>query len=121
MIKEYVMSEIVEYNENNYREFEYETGVAVIRFYATWCTPCVQNAPFFEQLAQLFDASVKFGKVSVDQSPILTLRYQVFGLPTTLIFKDGKLLNDCRAMFLSYNFNKKFRAIFKPCRVASTY
>ena len=100
------MSEIVEHNENNYREFEYETGVAVIRFYATWCTSCVKNAPFFEQLAQLFDASVKFGKVNVDQSPILTLRYQVFGLLTTfltlryqafgllitLIFKDGQIV-----------------------------
>ena len=92
MIKACLRSEIVEYNENNYREFEYETGVAVIRFYATWCTPCVQNAPFFEQLAQLFDASVKFGKVNVDQSPILTLRYQVFDLPTTLIFKEGQIV-----------------------------
>ena len=47
---------------------------------------------FFHQLAQLFDASVKFGKVNVDQSPILTLRYQLFGLPTTLIFKDGQIV-----------------------------
>ena len=86
------MSEIVEHNENNYREFEYETGVAVIRFCATWCTSCVKNAPFFEQLAQLFDASVKFGKVNVNQSSILTLRYQVFGLLITLIFKDGQIV-----------------------------
>lgn len=86
------MSEIVEHNENNYREFEYETGVAVILFYATWCTSCVKNAPFFEQLAQLFDASVKFGKVNVNQSSILTLRYQVFGLLITLIFKDGQIV-----------------------------
>ena len=86
------MSEIVEHNENNYREFEYETGVAVIRFYATWCTSCVKNAPFFEQLAQLFDASVKFGKVNVNQSSILTLRYRVFGLLTTLIFKDERIV-----------------------------
>ena len=86
------MSEIVEHNENNYREFEYETGVAVIRFYATWCTSCVKNAPFFEQLAQLFDASVKFGKVNVNQSSILTSRYQVFGLLTTLIFKDERIV-----------------------------
>ncbi|UIP25891.1 thioredoxin family protein [Acinetobacter towneri] len=86
------MSEIVEHNENNYREFEYETAVAVIRFYATWCTSCVKNAPFYEQLAQLFDASVKFGKVNVNQSSILTLRYQVFGLLTTLIFKDERIV-----------------------------
>lgn len=77
---------------NNYPEFEYEIGMALIRFYAPWCTSCVKNAPFFEQLAQLFDASVKFGKVNVDQSPILTLRYQVFDLPTTLIFKEGQIV-----------------------------
>ena len=64
----------------------------MIRPYAPWCTSCVQNAPFFDQLAQLFDASVKFGKVNVDQSPILALRYIVFGLPTTLIFKDGQII-----------------------------
>ena len=86
------MSEIVEHNENNYPEFEYKTAVAVIRLYATWCTPCVQNAPFYDQLAQLFNASVKFGKVNVDQSSILTLRYQVFGLLTTLIFKDERIV-----------------------------
>lgn len=55
------MSEIVEYNENNYPEFEYKTGVAVIHPYAPWCTACVQNAPFNDQLAHLFYASVKFG------------------------------------------------------------
>ena len=66
--------------------------VAVIRFYAPWWIYCVQNAPFYDQLAQLFDASVKFGKVNVDQSPILTLRYQVFGLLTTLIFKDERIV-----------------------------
>lgn len=66
--------------------------MALIRFYAPWCTSCVQNAPFYDQLAQLFDASVKFGKVNVDQSPILTLRYQVFGLLTTLIFKDERIV-----------------------------
>lgn len=86
------MSEVVEYNGNNYPEFEYKTAVAVIRIYTPWCTSCVQNGPFFDQLAQLFVASVKFGKVNVDQSPILTLRYQVFGLTTTLIFKDGQIV-----------------------------
>ena len=64
----------------------------MIRFYAPWGISCVQNAPFYEQLAQLFDASVKFGKVNVDQSSILTLRYQVFGLLTTLIFKDERIV-----------------------------
>lgn len=110
MNKGYAMSEIVEYNENNYREFEYEIGLAVIRFYAPWCTPCVQNAPFFIQLAQQFDASVKFGKVNIDLSPILTLRYQVFGLPTTLIFQDGQIVERLSGNISNAQLQKKIQA-----------
>lgn len=89
------MTTVVLYNENNYSDFEWFAGFAVIRFYADWCAPCVQNFPVFEQLAAQFShsqPSIKFGKVNIDQSPILTLRYQVYGLPSTLIFYQGQII-----------------------------
>lgn len=89
------MSKIIEYTENNYSDFEWYEGLAVIRFYANWCTPCVQNFPVFEQLAAHYAEvkhEVKFGKVNIDQSPILTLRYNVYGLPSTLIFRNGEII-----------------------------
>ena len=46
-----LMHYIIEYTENNYSDFEWHDGFAVIRFYADWCAPCVQNFPFFEQTA----------------------------------------------------------------------
>ena len=86
------MGKMIEYNEDNYRDFEHYSGIAVIRFYAHWCTPCVQNMPLFEQLAAQCDNAIKFGRVNVDQSPILTLRYNVFGLPSTLIFQNSVIV-----------------------------
>ena len=89
------MSQLIEYNENNNSDYEWFDGFAVIRFYADWCAPCVQNFPVFEQCAQQMSAqhkNIKFGKVNVDPSPILTLRYNVYGLPSTLIFYQGQIV-----------------------------
>ena len=86
------MTEIMQYNENNYRDYEQYRGFAVIRFYATWCAPCLQNYAVFEQLTTMFGQHIKFGKLNVDQAPILTLRYNVYGLPSTLIFQDGVVI-----------------------------
>ncbi|WP_291371019.1 MULTISPECIES: co-chaperone YbbN [unclassified Acinetobacter] len=89
------MFQLIEYNENNFSDYEWFDGFAVIRFYADWCAPCVQNFPIFEQCALQTSArhnNIKFGKVNVDQSPILTLRYNVYGLPSTLIFYRGQVV-----------------------------
>lgn len=72
------MSAVIPYNEDNYSDFEWFEGFAVIRFYADWCKPCVQNFSVFEELTTQYaghDPEIKFGKINVDQSPILTLRY----------------------------------------------
>src|SRR5690606_11464968 len=89
------MTQVIEYNENNYSNFEWFEGFAVIRFYADWCKPCVQNFPIFAELATYYaevNPEVKFGKINVDQSPILTLRYNAYGLPSTLIFRNGEII-----------------------------
>ena len=91
------MSEIMTYNQDNFHDFERYAGIAVIRFYADWCAPCVQTKPIFKQLAEhmlpvLPTQPIKFGQVNIDQSPILTLRYQVFGLPSILIFQEGVIV-----------------------------
>ena len=90
------MSAVIPYNEDNYSDSEWFEGFAVIRFYADWCKPCVQNFSVFEELATQYaghDPEIKFGKINVDQSPILTLRYNVYGLPSTLIFKNSQIIH----------------------------
>lgn len=83
---------IKEYHQDNFQDFEQYAGLAVIRFYADWCVPCVQSKPTFNRLAQLSSTQIKFGQINIDQSPILTLRYQVFGLPSILVFNHGQII-----------------------------
>ncbi len=57
--------------------------------------PACSSFPLFEQLAEHYaqvNPKIKFGKVNIDQSPILTLRYHVYGLPSTLIFRNGAII-----------------------------
>lgn len=110
------MTEIIEYSENNSAEFEWYDGLAVIRFYAEWCAPCVQNFPVFEQWAKRqsnTEPKVKFSKVNIDQSPILTLRYNVYGLPSTLIFYQGKIIQRIAGVKTLHELEAIFRLVIQ--------
>ncbi|XP_041475156.1 thioredoxin-1-like [Lytechinus variegatus] len=64
-------------------------SLAVIDFYADWCGPCKMIAPKVKELA-LANASVKFGKVNVDDAEEVAQKYEVSAMPTFILFKDGK-------------------------------
>jgi thioredoxin 1 len=64
-------------------------GVVLVDFYAEWCGPCKFTAPIIEELANEMK-DVKFVKVDVDQNQELATQYQIFSIPTFIIFKDGK-------------------------------
>ncbi|MBI4165677.1 MAG: thioredoxin [Acidobacteria bacterium] len=61
----------------------------LVDFWAEWCSPCRMMAPTVDALAKEYAGRVKFGKMNVDDSPSTPPRYQVRGIPTLLIFKDG--------------------------------
>ena len=67
-------------------------GVVLVDFYATWCGPCKMTGPIIEQLADEIK-NVKFVKVDVDQNQELSSQYQVFSIPTFLIFKNGQVVD----------------------------
>jgi thioredoxin 1 len=67
-------------------------GVTLIDFYATWCGPCKMMEPVVERLYQELAGHVKVAKVDVDENMELAMRFQVMGVPTFGIFKDGSLV-----------------------------
>lgn len=67
-------------------------GVTLVDFYATWCGPCKSMEPVVERLAEELAGQVKVGKVDVDENMELAMRFQVMGVPTFGIFKDGSLV-----------------------------
>lgn len=63
----------------------------LVDFTATWCQPCKMIAPIVEQLAQEWDGKVKVVKLDADQNPNVMMQYGVMGIPTLMLFKDGKI------------------------------
>ena len=62
----------------------------LVDFWADWCAPCKMIAPIVEELATEYDGTVRFAKLDVDSNPKTATTYGVRGIPTLLIFNDGK-------------------------------
>lgn len=67
-------------------------GLVLVDFYADWCGPCKATGPIIEELASDM-SDVRFVKVDVDANQEIAGSYSVFSIPTFLIFKDGKVVD----------------------------
>lgn len=63
----------------------------VIDAYAEWCGPCKVQSPILKEVATELGNRVRVIKVDVDKNPEIANRYQIQGIPTVMIFKDGDL------------------------------
>lgn len=85
------MKNIIEMNDTN---FDQALGTAtmpvLVDFFAPWCGPCRMLAPVLEQLAGQMNGEVQFAKVNVDEAPMVAARFRITGVPTLILFRDGK-------------------------------
>lgn len=61
----------------------------LVDFWAVWCGPCRQVAPVVEALAGKWGATVRVGKVNVDDHPSIAEKYNIMSIPTLMLFKGG--------------------------------
>ena len=66
------------------------SGLTLVDFWAEWCGPCKALSPAIEQLATEFDGKLRVAKVDVDSNPSVPGRFGIRGIPTVILFKDGK-------------------------------
>ena len=65
----------------------------LVDFWAEWCGPCRMVAPIVEELATEYNGSLKVGKVDVDSNQKVSMQFGVRSIPTLLIFKNGKVVD----------------------------
>lgn len=64
----------------------------LVDFWAEWCGPCRMMAPTVDQVAADYSGKVKVGKLDVDSNQQTAARYGIRGIPTLLLFKEGKIV-----------------------------
>ena len=84
------MSDLVKHITDAEFQGTVATGVTLIDFWAPWCGPCKMIAPILDEIAGELDGRAKIVKINVDDNPQVASQYGIMSIPTLLLFKDGK-------------------------------
>ncbi len=74
-------------NQDNFDK-TIKKGIVVIDFWATWCHPCLRQAPIVGELSNEMK-KVTFGKVNIDENRPIARKFSIHSIPTLIIFKNG--------------------------------
>jgi len=87
------LSKPVEVTDVTFKRVIQSHPLVVVDCWAPWCGPCHMVAPLIEEMARDYAGRILFGKLNVDENPETAIQYQIMGIPTLLVFKDGKLVD----------------------------
>jgi len=87
------LKEPVEMTDALFKEIIQNHSLVVVDCWAPWCGPCYMVAPIIEELARDYAGKILFGKLNIDENQEISMQYQIMGIPTLLVFKNGKLVD----------------------------
>lgn len=77
--------------DSNFKEEVLDSELPVlVDFWASWCPPCKMMEPMIDKLAAECEGKAKLLKINVDQNKLSASEYSIGGVPTFVLFKDGK-------------------------------
>jgi len=81
---------VTDIGDQNFDQEVLNAGVPVlVDFWAAWCAPCRMLAPVVDAIAEKYDGKAKVVKLNVDENALTPGKYNIRGIPTLLLFKDG--------------------------------
>ena len=84
-----MVSEPFHMTDKNFDDTIKSNKLVLVDFWASWCGPCRALAPTIEQMAQEYAGKALIAKLNVDENPEKAECFQVFSIPTMVVFKDG--------------------------------
>ncbi len=85
---------VIELTNENFEKTINESGkLVLVDFWAEWCSPCLRYTPVLKALDEELDGKVIIAKLEVDSAPEIADSYEILSIPTTIIFKDGEIVD----------------------------
>lgn len=83
---------VISVNKNNFDSVKFGDKTVLLDFYADWCGPCRMVSPLVDEIAEENPQYV-VGKINVDNEPELAQAFGVMSIPTLVVMKNGKIIN----------------------------
>lgn len=84
---------LVALSEKNFDDIVAGGKPVLVDFWASWCGPCQFMLPIFDKLAKKYGDKIVFARLNVDDNQSVAARYDVYAIPTFMVFQDGKAVD----------------------------
>ncbi|WP_186431361.1 thioredoxin [Clostridium sp. BSD9I1] len=86
---------VKEIKDNNFQDEVLKSDIiTVVDFWAPWCGPCKMLGPVIDEISKELKNKAKFVKINVDENPTVSSQYRIESIPTVLVFKGGKIVEN---------------------------
>lgn len=106
-------NEVVKLTHSNFQGILQSDRPIIIDVYADWCGPCKKLSPIFEELCDQYGEQYLFMKMDSDKEDYLCHYFDIYGLPTLIFIKDGKVIDRTEGFMSKSKLETKIKSVFK--------